>query len=430
MDKGQLSVNSEGKNALGRSAPCRIARKAGYLLGMFFVTFVLTEVAARMITETSADGIQKFRKVVLLPLRPNETQVRHALDKMSQDTFLVRDSDIGWNVRPNKKNDAHQTNSQGIRADPTHVYAENPPEGKVRIATVGDSYVFCSQVNNGETWQHYLEQMRDDLEILNMGLPGGGTDQAFLRWERDGKRFKAQIVILGIWPDNIFRNLTILDYYRTQTSMAFTKPRLVLDAAGAWKFVNSPIMSNDELVATLTHPEDKPLLKYEYWYYRDDAKLAPYRRVRTIQLVESIWRRYQIRQTHQRLYSGAIPDGIDVTVAIAKLFAKRVHDAGSTPLVLLIPDRERLAMHTGEKPFPLIQALRYAGIDVIDMGPTFGSEVMKEGAAKYYVDAVGHNSPFGNQVFARYLERELRPWIEKASVHSARESRSPPGHTQ
>ena len=385
---------------------------------MLFVTFILAEVTARMITETGPNGIQKFRDVVLLPLRPNETQVRQALDKMSRDPLLMRDSDIGWKVRPNKNDDDNQTNAQGIRTDPERIFSLNPPDGKVRILTVGDSFVYCSQVGNGETWQHYLEQTRDDLEILNLGLPGGGSDQAFLRWNRDGKPLKPHIVILGIWPDNIFRNLNVLEYYRTHTSIPMTKPRLVADAAGTWKFVNSPIMSDDELVATLTNPEGKPILKHEYWYDPDDTKLAPYRRLRVIQVVESVWRRYQIRQTHRTLYSGAVPDGIEVTLAIVKMFATEAHDAGSIPLVLLIPDRERLAVHAGDKPFPLIQALRDAGIEVIDMGPTFGYEVMKEGAAKYYVGGVGHHSPLGNQVFARHLERELRPWIKKAHALS------------
>ena len=110
-----------------------------------------------------------------------------------------------------------------------------------------------------------------------------------------------------------------------------------------------------------------------------------------------------------------------MTVAIAKIFAKEVRDAGSIPIVLMIPDRTGLGMHVGEKPFPLVQRLRNAGIDVIDMGPTFGYEVMKEGAARYYVDGgTGHNSAFGNLRFAQYLEKELRPWIEKAKALSNR----------
>src|SRR5262249_12857941 len=129
------------------------------------------------------------------------------------------------------------------------------------------------------------------------------------------------------------------------------------------------------------------------------------------------------RQTYRKMYPGEIPYGIDVTLEIVKLFTKEVRDAGSIPLVLLIPDRRRLDMHVGEKPFRLVEAMRDAGIDVIDTGPTFGYEIMREGAARYYVDGVGHHSPFGNQVFARYLENELRPWIKKAHVLSKGQER-------
>lgn len=388
-----------------------------YLLVTLLITFAIAEFTARLITETAPNGLLKFRIVSLVPLRPSEMQVRRALDVFSHDPFLMRDPDLGWNIRPNR-NDGDQTNAQGIRTSRSHLYSADPLEGKVRIVTVGDSYVYCSQVNNGETWQDYLEQMRGDVEFLNLGLPGAGTDQAYLRWKRDGRRFNAQIVILGIWPDNINRNLNIVEYYRTQITLPLTKPRLVLDDGGPTRFVNYPVMSDEKLIATLTNPEESPLLHYEFWYNRDETIRTSYRRVRLIQFIESIWRRYQRKQIYRKIFTGEIPEGIDVTVAIAKIFAKEVRAAGSIPLVLMIPDRGHLDMAVGEKPFLLVQKLRDAGIDVIDMGPTFGAEVMKKGAAKYYVDGVGHNSPFGNKVFAHYLEKDLSPWIAKAKMLS------------
>ena len=389
------------------------------LLITILATFAIAEVTARLITETAPNGIKKFGMVAMLPLRPDEMLIRKALEGYNHDHLLMPDRNIGWNVRPGKTDDGDHTNAQGIRTNPEHLYSVDPSEGKVRIVTLGDSYVYCMQVNNGETWQDYLEQMRDDVEFLNLGLPGGGTDQAFLRWKQDGIQFKSHIVILGIWPDNINRNLNIVGYYRSQLQLTGTKPRLVLDAGGETKWVNSPIMSDDELVATLTTPEESPLLRYEYWYNPNETTLTLYRRVRLIQVAESIWRRYQRKQIYRKIFTGEIAEGIDVTVAIAKIFAKEVRDAGSIPIVLMIPDRTQLGMHVGEKPFPLVQRLRNAGIDVIDMGPTFGYEVMKEGAARYYVDGgTGHNSAFGNLRFAQYLEKELRPWIEKAKALS------------
>jgi len=390
------------------------AHTVRYLIAITLITLAIAEVAARLITE-SGGASGKLGIVALVPLRPDANFIRQSLDGWySHDHLLMHDRDIGWTVRPNKTDEGDHTNAQGIRTSPDRVYSVDPPEGKVRIITVGDSYVYCMQVNDGETWQDYIEKMRDDVEFMNLGLPGGGTDQAFLRWKRDGSKFGSQIVILGIWPDNMNRNLSIVNYYMSQFGVALRKPRLIRVSNGSWRFVNSPIMSNEELIATLTNPEGNPILQYDFWYNHDETTPTLLRRIRLVQFGESIWYRYQRKLTYKKIFSGEIPDGIDLTVAIAKIFAKEVSDAGSIPIVLMIPDRARLSMHVGEKPFLLVQRLRDAGINVIDMGPTFGDEVFREGATKYYVDGVGHNSPFGNQVFARYLEKNLRPWIEKA----------------
>ena len=45
-----------------------------------------------------------------------------------------------------------------------------------------------------------------------------------------------------------------MDYYRTQTSLPLTKPRLIVEN-NVPRFVNSPIMSEDEIVSTLSAPE-------------------------------------------------------------------------------------------------------------------------------------------------------------------------------
>ena len=99
--------------------------------------------------------------------------------------------------------------------------------------------------------------MRDDVEFLNLGVPAFGTDQAYLRWKRDGSKFKSQIVILGIWPDDVNRNLSITSYHRdlqggivSDQAPLSSRQRVVQS-----KFVNAPVMSDDELVETLTHPE-------------------------------------------------------------------------------------------------------------------------------------------------------------------------------
>ena len=422
-----MRVDRKERGASRISAPSWIRALATCAI-VTFLTLAIAEGTARILTGVRPNGMKYVRilnvELGLVPFRPDEAHVRKVIELLRHDPLLTRDPDLGFNVVRNRAYNGDYTNAQGFRANPERLYSFDPPTGKIRIQTVGDSFVYALEVKNGETWQDYLEQTRDDIELLNLGVPAFGTDQAYLRWKRDGSQFKSQIVILGIWPDNIFRNLTILSFYRDQVGLGLTKPRLVIDAAGTTKFVNAPVMSDDELVTTFTHPEGSQLLHYDYWYNHDKTKDTLYRRVRILQIIESVWWRYQLKKIHSKIYSGEIPDGIDVTVAIAKLFVKEVRAAGSIPIVLIIPDQALMFMEAAENQFPLVRQLRNAGIDVIDMGPTFGKEATEKGAADYYTrrpeapTGMGHYSPFGNHVFANYLEKELRPFIEKAKALS------------
>ena len=333
---------------------------------------------------TTSVGLYWFYTVPLPPLRPVEARAREAIEAFSHDPLLVRDPDIGWITRPNRSVEGDETNAQGIRTAKDRFVSFTPSQDKIRIETVGDSYVYCLQVKNGETWQDDLERKHGDLEFINFGIAGAGVDQAFLRWRRDGQKFHPDIVILGIWPDNINRNLILVDYYRGQSGVSLNKPRLVLEKNSKSRFVNYPIMSNDELAATVAHPEDKPILKYDFWYNHDETIVTPLRKIRLAQLIEGIWYRYERKLTYQKIFSGEISEGLDVTFAIAKQFADEVNATGAIPIVLMIPDRTRFDMVLGSKATPLIERMRHAGINVIDMGPTFGAEVKRNGQARYY----------------------------------------------
>jgi hypothetical protein len=75
-------------------------------------------------------------------------------------------------------------NAGGFRADePTAVTA---PEGKIRIICSGDSFTFGQGVANDRTWCHLLSQLDPWIETPNLGYPGYGVDQAFLRYRRSG----------------------------------------------------------------------------------------------------------------------------------------------------------------------------------------------------------------------------------------------------
>ena len=61
---------------------------------------------------------------------------------------------------------------------------------------LGDSITFGTGVGDDETFSHLLDAL-PDLEVLNLGVDGYGTDQELIRLEREGLAFGPQVVILN-----------------------------------------------------------------------------------------------------------------------------------------------------------------------------------------------------------------------------------------
>src|SRR5262249_17103405 len=157
------------------------------------ITFALAETATRLLQGHADNGMPTFLRQPLLPFRPDRSTLQAAFKKVESTTYLIPDDELGWVVGKNGKTDDYESNSQGVRAPADHVYGPTAPEGKVRIVTVGDSFTHCDDVKNGDTWEAALEGLRNDLEVLNFGVPAFGTDQALLRYRRDGIGFSPQI---------------------------------------------------------------------------------------------------------------------------------------------------------------------------------------------------------------------------------------------
>jgi len=392
------------------------------------LTFALAEASARVLTHRGANGMPQIGSLALLPYRPTAARVREFLAKGSDTDYVVHDAELGWTIRPDGSSTGddgqplYRANHQGIRAPPGLEYGPEPPPGKVRIVTLGDSFTHGDDVRDAETWQHDLETQRGDVEVLNLGVPGFGTDQALLRWRRDGRRFRSQLVVLGIWPENVCRNLGVVRYYLVPSSTYASKPRMVLEqgvdeagrAAPSLEVLNSPVMARDELIETLSAPESHPLLSNDYWYRPEETRPRWYQELRVLQLAESLWTAFERKRERERLYSGDDPAGIELTVAIARQFAREVRECGSTPLVLMIPMREQLAQQLEGEPVPLVQSLRREGLDVLDMGPPMARASRARGERLY--TASGHQSAEGNQVFAELLGKELDRWIQSAKL--------------
>lgn len=146
--------------------------------------------------------------------------------KGREDSFFTIDDELGYSPGRNKKTNIYTSNNCGFRGNKE--YSLIPQEGTLRIACFGDSFVFCDDEKDEDTWENYLENSVGNLEVLNFGVPGYGMVQAYLRYLKDGLRFFPNIIFTNrvMWSDyrdtvnylyRINKNLMRVEFYRVKT---------------------------------------------------------------------------------------------------------------------------------------------------------------------------------------------------------------------
>lgn len=135
------------------------------------------------------------------------------LDKPPLPNPRHYDEDLGWTSIPNSYS-AHyygpgkfvHTNAQGFRneADTAPVAAA----GKVRVVCSGDSFTYGLGVANDRTWCHRLSELDSRFETVNLGQPGYGVDQAYLRYRKDGHGLNHAVHIFAFVSGNFNRIAT------------------------------------------------------------------------------------------------------------------------------------------------------------------------------------------------------------------------------
>jgi hypothetical protein len=98
------------------------------------------------------------------------------------------------------------------------------PNGRKRVLILGDSFAFGVGLNAGERFSDLLDGMLgDDVEVINAGVPGWGTDQEMLFYESSLRRFEPDVVVLAFLGQNDVVNNAL----RGPLIEIGTKPRFV-----------------------------------------------------------------------------------------------------------------------------------------------------------------------------------------------------------
>lgn len=358
-----------------------------------------------------------------------------ALQKFMDGSF---DPHLGWVRRSSTIGTEHgQKGEITFRIDSaggrSSSFAGLPP----LVAAFGDSYVFCRQVEDDETWEAQLSK-QEGFGVLNFGVGNYGLDQALLRYESMTLPRTVRVVVIGFVPETICRIQSRWKHYLEFGNTFAFKPRFVLGPAGKLTLLENPIQNAGDFASL---QEKLPQIREADGFYERKFRSLQFRfpytfslmrnPVKQIKLIHAIafrgllrsvgrpkpWSenlpftlvmKENIRDAH-RLYSDS--ESTDLLSAILLRFKEESRRRGHVPLVLVMPQLLDLKLAGKENaPYQDFYRKLHAVLPVLDVT----EKIVNTELQKLYINDQygGHLSPAGNLVVAR----EVSAWLKSSNL--------------
>ncbi len=192
------------------------------------------------------------------------------------EKYTSFDPELGWVPQPNmqKQKDTgdhlpgedmgdttvtYSTDEHGSRVCPAR---ERDSDSPGLVSTYGDSYCFCREVNDDETYQHYLAEELD-THVANYGGGNYGLDQALLRMKRQYPEDSTEYVFVYVTASSIARILSVWKHYQEFGNVLAVKPRYRLND-DELELIETPIDEREDLLDLESHA--KFLREHDYHY--------------------------------------------------------------------------------------------------------------------------------------------------------------------
>jgi hypothetical protein len=281
---------------------------------------------------------------------------------------------------------------------------------KSLISAFGDSYTYCAEVKDHETWEERLSALLQE-NVYNFGVGGYGTDQATLKFLSVFPNVRTPIVILGLATENINRIVNVYrPFYYEKTLVKLTKPRFVLKGDRLFLSPN-PVPSLRRIKDLRNADFLKQLGRNDFWFNRDryPELRFPYLK---ILFNRRIWREIiygkKISDMSPRPYENLWEDkeASALMFKILESFATRAREYGAVPIVMISPSQaevlekfERRKDSAAEK--KILDFCRERDILVFNSIQALANRVDSAGDVESFFS--GHVSFKGNQIIAEAL---------------------------
>jgi hypothetical protein len=302
-------------------------------------------------------------------------------------------------------------NAQGHRGtEETSIKAET---GITRILAYGDSYTFGFEVSDDECWVSKLDASPLPIEVVNCGIGGCGVDQAFLRYQTEGKIFNPHIVFIGILPDNIRRHVNVFRLFLTHTGLPASKPRFILEG-DQLKLLKNPLAAIRDYQELLINENEvlARLGQHDYFYQQNfhQGKLDILPSVRFMKLfLQTLINNLSNTAIMKSGQYNPNSEAFKITEKILSQFYKAVLSDNAIPIILIFPSRGHFKHIQSNKPvdyLSLVKSLKTQRLRYIDMMKAFENFGRSHDSSDFFRDM--HYSPLGNEIVAKYLENYLK----------------------
>jgi len=293
-------------------------------------------------------------------------------------------------------------NHAGLRMDREIPVARTP--GVPRVLFLGDSFTFGHGVDAPHRYTDLIQHDWPEVEILNFGVSGTGTDQELLHYREQGAQFSADLVVLGYFVKCAKRNGALA--IRTPKGWR-PKPRFEVQH-GELVLTHVPVpdsLLSDPSSLEPLGPHGGTMAKAKR-FLRDHSQLY-------VLVRDSLHGGMDEGGSSANYpeYDSARPEW-QVTAAIIKEMAAEVRGNGSRFAVAFFPSLEEMHRGVSTRPRDQMRDL-CASLDVpfIDLLPTFldmQEEAEKQGQTLYFpIDR--HWTVEGHALAARCL----LPWVKE-----------------
>ena len=392
------------------AAPARRPRATVVVVGIIFLLLILEALSYGAIALLASLGREEVRRTADI-FQEQSAKIRSLLEPGPR--LLQLDPELGWRYRAGHRDALNRMNAQGVRS--AREYSIAPGPGVIRVAAFGDSFVYCNEVADRDSWPAAVEGMFSQLEVLNYGVGGYGTDQAFQLYLAEGSRLSPDVVVIGFAPVDLGRTVNVYRRFISNHELPLVKPRFVLDAEGELALLPNPLREPADYEPYLREPERiRELGRHDQWYRPAVYENPLFDRSATVRLFVALGLKIQDRYLDaDRMFAGSVfnrsSTAFKIQTALFEKFARAVDSSGAAPLVVIFPDRESIVAGRQGRPRssdPLIAELRRRRIATLDLTGGFLAEGHDVDIDRWFMPG-GHYSPLANRQAASTLGRYI-----------------------